>query len=61
MKPYEEAGKASLAPQRAYNLLCIAYGHDQAAFQDLVKLLESRRSAPRTVPTNIARWQLRFR
>jgi hypothetical protein len=38
MKPYEEAGKASLAPQRAYNLLCIAYGHNQAAFQDLVKL-----------------------
>jgi hypothetical protein len=40
MKPYEEAGKASLAPQRAYNLLCIAFGRDQAAFQDLVKVSE---------------------
>lgn len=40
MKPYEEAGKASLAPQRAYNLLCIAFGRDQAAFQDLVKVAE---------------------
>jgi hypothetical protein len=40
MTPYEEAGKASLAPQRAYNLLCIAYGHDQATFQDLVTVSE---------------------
>ena len=30
------ADRASVAPQRAYNLLCIAYGGDPATFQELV-------------------------
>jgi hypothetical protein len=30
------ADRASVAPQRAYNLLCIAYGGDPATFQEFV-------------------------
>jgi hypothetical protein len=36
LHPYDVAGETSLPGQRAYNILCIAFGHDQAAFRDLV-------------------------
>ncbi len=35
LHPYDVAGETSLPSQRAYNILCIAYGHDAATFRDL--------------------------
>ncbi len=44
--PFNFAGSASTAPQRKYNVLCIAYGHDKALFQDFVNkgLLPAKRA-----------------
>jgi hypothetical protein len=35
-KQYNFAGRSSVAPQRAYNTLCIAYGGDPETFKDFV-------------------------
>jgi hypothetical protein len=50
LHPYDVAGKASLAPQRAYNILCIAYGHDAAAFQDLANFAKLPTTRAETCP-----------
>ena len=34
---YNVADKTSVARQRAYNTLCLAYGSDAPAFQDLIE------------------------
>ena len=36
-KQYNYASASSVAPQRAYNMLCIAYGGDLEVFKDLVE------------------------
>jgi Putative metallopeptidase len=42
IKPYQEADEHSLDIQRAYNILCMAYGKDSESFQDLADRLLPR-------------------
>ncbi len=42
IKPYQEADEHSLDIQRSYNLLCMAYGKDPEAFQELADRLLPR-------------------